>query len=352
MHKPNRTMASPIVIAVLLPALIWACGGSTEPGAPAEPVTIVVPGFPPMPETPDNPLTREGIELGRRLFFDPILSGDGSQACGSCHAQEFAFTDHGRRFSMGIDNIVGTRSAPPLINKAWSVDLAWDGRIDDLEAMVTGSVPNPTGTHLAWEEAERRLQQHPDYPGLFKAAFGTDKVTAGNTVNAVSQFVRTLVSGNSRYDRWKRGLLELGQSELRGMTLFFTERGDCFHCHPDGFFTDQLYHNTGLDPSFEDAGRGGVTGHGFDRGKFMSPTLRNVAFTAPYMHDGRFATLEEVVKHYNNGGVGSPNVDPLIRVCTGLGLDPQDVLDIVAFLHALSDSSFVANPDLASPFPD
>ena len=349
-RNPSRATGPALIIA-LLPGLFWACGGSTEPGTPPEPVTIVVPGFPPMPETPDNPLTRQGIELGRRLFYDPILSGDHTQSCGSCHAPEFAFTDHGKRVSVGIDDIEGTRSTPAIINAAWSVDLFWDGRAEDLEEQAMGPVPNPIEMHLEWEEAERRLQAHAEYPAMFQAAFGTDKATAGLTVKAIAQFERTLVSGNSRYDRWKRGLLELGSSELRGMTLFFTERGDCFHCHPDGFFTDQLYHNTGLDASFEDIGREEVTGHAFDRGKFKSPTLRNIAFTAPYMHDGRFDTLEDAVKHYNNGGVGSPNVDPLIRVGTGLGLDPQDVLDIVAFLHALSDSSFITNPDFASPFP-
>lgn len=333
------------------------CGDPATPppggGALPDTFAIVVPGFPPMPLPPDNPLSRPGVALGRRLFHDPILSGDGTLACAGCHGQAFAFSDHGRRFSLGIDGIAGDRNAPAIVNAAWNTDNFWDGRARTLEDQALGPVPNPIEMHLEWTEAVARLRAHPEYPLLFRQVFGTNEITSDRVVKAIAQFERTLISNDSKYDRVLRGLAVFTSSEARGYILFQNERGDCFHCHvvASNLFTDQDHHNNGLDSLPPDTGRAAVTGRTSDFGKFRTPTLRNIAATAPYMHDGRFDTLEQVLDHYDSGGFGSASVDPLIRVGVGLGLTARDKQDIIAFLHTLTDSTFLANPDFGPPPP-
>jgi cytochrome c peroxidase len=312
-------------------------------------------GYPPMPVPADNPTTVQGVALGRRLFYDPILSGDSTQSCASCHAQVFGFSDNGRRFSLGIDGIAGTRNAPALVNVGWNETLFWDGRAADLEAQALEPVPNPIEMHQEWSRAAAKLQRHADYPELFRDAFGTRQVTAERVVKAIAQFERTLVSGDSHYDRFLLTGQGLTAAELRGYTLFFSERGECFHCHVDRTFADQQFQNNGLDASFADPGRAAVTGNPDDRGKFKTPTLRNVVFSAPYMHDGRFATLEEVIDFYDSGGEGTETVNPFIlnlrrNHAEGHGLTAQDKQDLLAFVKTLTDSAFVTNPSYRSPF--
>ena len=298
----------------------------------------------------DNPSTVQGVALGRRLFHDPVLSRDGTQSCASCHKPEFAFADTGRRFSLGVEGMEGTRNTPTLANVAWNLLHFWDGRAGSLEDQAVGPVANPIEMAESWDNVVAKLQHHPDYPDLFCEVFGTDEISQTRVVQAIAQFERTMVSNNSRYDRWLRGTLELTPAEQRGLILFEDERGDCFHCHtPPHLFTDLLFHNNGLDADPPDPGLSATTGRTTDRGKFKTPTLRNVALTAPYMHDGRFETLEEVLDHYISGGVHSPNLDPLIRVGVGLPLDEQQKQDIIAFLHALTDTTFVNNPDFRAP---
>lgn len=338
-----------LAAGLVLAALEGGCGDSTAPRGGPTPVTIEVPGFPPLPNPAGNPLTEEGIALGRTLFFDPILSGDGTQSCATCHEPAFAFTDRGRRFSAGIDGSVGTRNAPGVSNAAWMEGMFWDGRAASLEDQAREPVPNPIEMKLPWPEAVERLERHAEYPGLFRAAFGDVPITETLAVRAIAQFERTLISADAKYDRVRRGEASFTEAEDRGFRLFFGEEGDCFHCHGHPFFTDHLFHNTGLDSVFTDVGLERTTGNPFDRGKFKTPTLRNVAVTAPYMHDGRFATLEESVRHYDRGGFYSPTVDPLMRIGQGLGLSERDVDDLVAFLHTLTDSAFLADPRIADP---
>jgi len=342
-----------IVTAILfLPLGLGGCGGSdtgTQPKGPT-PVAIEVPeGWPPFPVDDTNPLTVEGIALGRRLFYDRSLSGDYTQSCGDCHAPGFAFTDHGRAVSEGIDHIEGTRSAPAVINMAWAPALFWDGRVPSLEDQALQPVPNPIEMHLDWDAAEQRIRNDAAYLPLFQAAFGTDAVNRNLIVMAIAQFEGTLISFNSRYDRWHRREIQFTDQEQRGFQVFFTEKGDCFHCHALPFYTDFGFHNTGLDSVFTDVGLEETTGKSIDRGKFKTPTLRNIEYTAPYMHDGRFATLEDAVNHYRDGGVFTPTVDPLMRVRTGLPLTDQDVEDLVAFLKTLSEPEFLVNPDFQDP---
>ena len=341
-------------ILLFVAGLAAGCGGDSsgpEPGpSPPERFVPDVEGLRPFPEFPDNPLTREGVALGRRLFHDPILSGDRTQSCASCHDQAHGFADP-RRFSVGIDGSVGTRNAPPLVNLAWQEEFFWDGRAPGLENQAREPVPNPIEMALPWEEAIARLRTHPEYPRAFERAFGTIEITQDRVVKAIAQFERTLISNRSRYDLHLREGLALSDAETRGERIFFDESGECFHCHGTIFFTDEAYHDNGLDLVPADPGRQAVTGLESDRGRFKTPTLRNVEYTAPYMHDGRFTTLEEVMEHYSTGVQQSPNLDPVLGVHgpPGLALSDQDKADLVAFLKALSDPEFLANPEHGLP---
>ena len=313
-------------------------------------------GFPTFPETEDNPLTEEGIKLGRMLFYDPILSGDSTQSCASCHNQEFAFTDHGNKLSEGIDGIEGDRTSMPIINMAWGDRFFWDGRVETLEEQVRDPILNPVEMHLpSMDIAVERLERHDEYPELIFEAFGDEKVKEEHILKSVAQFMRIMISADSPFDRYLRGEQELSDAAQRGHQLFNAEigqGGDCFHCHGTALFTDNQFRNNALDSVFPDPGLGGISGRDEDMGKFKTPTLRNVAVSAPYMHDGRFETLEEVMEHYNSGGVESHTVDPFMKGTGqgGLNLTEQEKNDIIAFLESLTDSTFLNNEAFSNPF--
>jgi cytochrome c peroxidase len=304
----------------------------------------------------DNPQTVEGIALGKRLFFDPILSGDQTQACAACHSPVNAFSDSAR-FSEGIDGSLGTRNSMPLFNLAWNYNekFFWDGRVFSLEHQALEPVTNPIEMQNTWEIATSRLQSHPEYPVLFQRAFGTTDISAELVTKAIAQFERTLISANSKFDRHLLGLATLTPQELNGFNVFMDEaRGDCFHCHgnPNNpLWTDNIFHNNGLDATFTDLGLGEVTGDPADNGKFKSPSLRNLAFTSPYMHDGRFSTIDDVINHYSEGLQNSATIDPLMKKVDegGVQLSAQDKADLKAFLLSLSDPSFINNPDFRNP---
>lgn len=318
------------------------------------PYLLSVPdGFPQPILSIQNPLTKEGVALGRKLFYDPILSLDNSINCASCHNPSWAFSDT-NRFSKGVNNQLGLRNAQALINLAFQPHFFWDGRATSLEEQILDPVPNPIEMHLPWKVAVQRLNEHKEYRLLFQKAFNQLNVDSQMVTKALAQFVRTLISGsNSKFDRYLRGEINLTVSELNGFNIFNTEKGDCFHCHPaqgGRLFTDRDFHNNALDFESSDRGRELVTGNISDRGKFLTPTLRNIAFTAPYMHDGRFKTLEQVVEHYNSGGIPSPYADPLMKYQgVGLGLTNQEKTDLINFLKTLSDSSFISNPEFLKP---
>ena len=304
----------------------------------------------------DNPQTVEGIALGKRLFYDRILSADNSQACASCHAPQNAFTDSAQ-FSVGIDGSIGTRNSMPLFNLAWNYDerFFWDGRVFSLEHQALEPVTDPIEMANTWETVIQRLSDHPEYPQLFRAAFGDVPITKELTTKALAQFERILISSNSKFDRYLMGIAELTPQEQNGFDVFMDEeRGDCFHCHgnPNNpLWTDNLFHNNGLDAVFTDNGLGDFTGDPADNGKFKSPSLRNLAYTAPYMHDGRFDTLDEVIDHYSEGLQYSPTIDPLMKKVDegGVQLSDQDKADLEAFLLSLSDPSFLNNPAFINP---
>jgi cytochrome c peroxidase len=339
--------------------VITSCNKSNEdPEPPSEtwnptPYALEIPaGFPNMEIPVDNPMTVEGIELGRKLFYDPILSGDNTQSCASCHNQAFAFTDNERTFSIGIDGIEGTRNSMAVINTGWMPTLFWDGRSVGVEDQALEPVPNPIEMHQSWPDAVQKLKSHQDYPDLFFNAFGTRDIDSMHVVKAIAQFERTLISSNSKWDRYLRGEVQLSQAETKGFEIFFTEKGDCFHCHSTILFTDNIFHNNGLDSIFTDKGLYEVTGNENDIGKFKTPTLRNLRFTKPYMHDGRFKDLGQVVDFYSEGLRWSPTIDPLMKKVNqgGVLLTEEDKFNLVAFLLTLTDTTFVNNPDYSNPF--
>ena len=298
----------------------------------------------------DNPLTEEGIDLGRQLFFDPILSGDGTQSCASCHKPQFAFSDN-RPTSPGIEGVFGARNTMPLFNLAWNYSerFAWDGKELSLERQVLEPVENPEEMNSDWDEVIARLNSHSQYPALFARAFPDEPITKELVAKAIAQFERTLISANSKFDHYLMGEATLTPNELNGLNVFMDEgRGDCFHCHgsPNNpLWTNNDFHNNGLDAQFSDLGLGAVTGDPDDNGKFRSPSMRNLAFTAPYMHDGRFATLDEVIDFYSEGLQNSPTIDPLMKKIDqgGVQLNDQDKADLKAFLLTLSDPAFIQN---------
>jgi cytochrome c peroxidase len=355
-------MKKHIILVILGVALfVFACKKDkdddviTDTPYQTTPYSIETPqGFPAMNIPSDNPLTVEGVALGRKLFYDKILSGNNMQSCASCHNQALSFTDNGTQFSTGITGAIGTRNAQPLINLGFNLHYFWDGRASSLEQQILEPVSNPIEMHLSWTEAAAKLNANSTYVDEFKKAFDISTIDSSYVVKAIAQFVRTMISYNSRLDKRLRNEISLTSSELNGYVIYVTERGDCFHCHnidAGRLMTDNLFHNNGLDSVFTDLGRGAITGNAFDNGKFLTPTLRNIALTAPYMHDGRFQTLEEVVEHYNSGGKASATVDPLMKhVGTGLNLNTQEKADLVAFLKTMTDSSFINDERFKSPF--
>lgn len=338
---------------------------STESYPAPTPYQLTIPAlFPTPPGSPvDNPLTQEGAELGRHLFYEKALSLDNTMSCGSCHQQSKAFTD-GRARAVGVNGAQHARSAMPLQNLLWEPKLTWDGASTSLELQARTPIENAVELHQPLAVGVTRLQKITKYPSLFGKAFGSTEITEERVLKALAQFERTLISGNSRYDRFRRNEVLLTDDEKKGAQLFSihpTGRlrgGNCGDCHSGSMQTDHNFRNNGLDATFMDSGLAGITGLPTDRGKFRVPSLRNIALTAPYMHDGRFATLEEVMNHYNEHIVlNSPNIDPLILNTTNdprqqsnqLELTPQEKTLIIKFLHTLTDSTFIQNPSFSEP---
>lgn len=367
--RRNSTLRS-LAAAVATAVVLIGCKPDPElPAGPdvnpqATPYSLVIPPFfPPMDIPSDNPLTVEGIELGRHLFWEGQLSLDGSISCGSCHLPEHGFSDP-NTVSLGVNGTPGTRQSMALMNLGWARDFFWDGRAATLEEQLLEPVPNPIEMNLPWPEALERLRNNDLYPPMYQAAFGTTEITVDRTVKALAQFLRTMISKDAKFDKWRRGEYTMTEEEFRGYELFLREGGDpdivqggefgadCFHCHGEAGlqFSNYLPANNGLDSEFTDLGVGAITGNPLDNGKFKTPSLRNVELTAPYMHDGRFATLEEVIDHYNSGGHPSTTISPFMKYTDGgLMLTPQSKADLVAFLKSLTDTEFTANPAFGNP---
>jgi cytochrome c peroxidase len=309
----------------------------------------------------DNPLTEEGIALGRRLFYDPKLSGNNKQSCSSCHIQKYAFTNGpGFSLSIGADGVSKThRNAPAAFNLLWAKTFTWDGAQPGLEEQLIGPITNPAEMNQDINLLANELQADPNYPYLFKKAFGSDSITIARIQKALAQFERTIVSGNSKWDKFARheiGVSGLTTDEFQGMQLFGDQKkGDCTHCHSlGGTFTNFDFKHNGLDTAIigttVDVGRFKITNIGFDSMRFKTPTLRNIELTSPYMHDGRFTTLQEVIDFYDHGYHYNRNLDVNMALLPKNRLSVLEKTQIIAFLKMLTDSSLTTNPKYSDPF--
>lgn len=318
-----------------------------EQPATDKPYNLVIPaGFPKPYLSDKNPLTEKGVQLGRMLYNDPILSTNGT-SCSSCHRSQNSFSKPIHKFNNGY-----TISVMPHINLAFKNIYNWEGSAPDLDLLPLGDF-EPEIFNSNETDLKAKLSAHPIYPSLLKDAFGIQNLNALSYMDlkiklsyAIVQYLRTMISANSKYDRYMAKKEDLTPMEKIGMQLFFTEKGDCFHCHGGPLFTDNGFHNNGVDSVFNDFNLGYnlVTKQASDIGKFHSPTLRNIELTAPYMHDGRFATLEDVVEFYNSGVHNTKTLDAIMfkrKNVNELNLSDIEKTALVQFLKTLTDTSFL-----------
>lgn len=333
-------------IFIIIIILLAGCEGPGEnaPGITSDPF-VNPQGFP-VPVIPeDNPITAGSVELGKKLFYDPILSADSSVACLNCHQQKFAFTDGGSSISKGINGGITLRNSPTLANLIYTDELLWDGTFwgkNALEQVVYRVFNLKNEFHSDSLVIASRLASNPTYNMMFQLNYGQNKKPGiWLASKAIASFLRTLVSCNSKYDRYLRGDGKaLNDMEKSGMDIFFSSKTKCSECHSGILFTDNQFHNTGLTTHYFDKGRYLVTDRNEDRGKFRTPTLRNIALTSPYMHNGELFTLKEVLDHYNTGGKPFINKDPRIAP---LELTAGEIAELQSFLEALTDEDFITN---------
>lgn len=331
------------ILVLLSLIFIIACNKKEETVTPTPDsfVGFVKPStFPdPLYKFSNNAVTKEGFELGKKLFYDGILSRDGSISCASCHQQSAAFAHFDHALSHGIDDLTGNRNSPSIQNMAWSKFFFWDGGVLDLDLFPFAPIQNPVEMDEEMPNVIRKLREHAQYPALFKKAFGTDSITSTELMFALSQFMTMLVSDNSRYDQYVKGNSSaLTSAEIDGMNIFMSK---CNSCHTAPLFTDESFHNNGI-ARFTDKGRNHVTLQDSDLYKFKTPTLRNIEKTMPYMHDGRFNTLEEVMAHYTSNISSAGTVDK--RLHGGITLTAAEQTKVIAFLRSLTDDEFLRNP--------
>ncbi|WP_439584326.1 cytochrome-c peroxidase [Dyadobacter bucti] len=317
-------------------------------------------GFPdPVYDLSKNPLTQEGVELGRFLFYDGILSRTNKVGCGTCHQQQAAFTHHGHDLSHGVDDKLGVRNSPAVQNMAWNTSFFWDGGVHDMDLVPIVPIENPVEMDEKVVNVLAKLRNTPnqsskipvDYPKMFTAAFGTDEINTERMMKALSQFMVTMVSATSKYDYYKLGDANaLNAQEKEGMSIF---QKNCSSCHQGELFTDYSFRNNGLTPvRINDLGRAAITGKEDDQYKFKVPSLRNVGLTAPYMHDGRYSTLQEVLDHYTEKVQNLKTLDPKLiqeNGKTGIALLPSEKIALIAFLRTLSDEQFIRDAKFGDP---
>jgi cytochrome c peroxidase len=297
----------------------------------------------------NNAVSKEGFELGRALFYEPRLSRNNTVSCGSCHLQSSAFTQHGHDVSHGVDDRLGTRNSQPIMNLAWSNTFFWDGGVFDLDLQPLVPITNPVEMDETMEHVLTKLRSMPKYTALFKAAFGTEEITTARFTKALSQFMLMCVSSNSKYDKVmrKEAGFSFTEEEQNGYAVF---KANCGSCHKEPLFTDDSFRNNGISVSvLNDEGRFGITLNPEDQYKFKVPSLRNLKYTAPYMHDGSFRNLNGVLNHYTSEVQQTPNLDPLLMKDgkIGIGLTSTEKTQLLAFLNTLNDEEFIKNPALA-----
>lgn len=346
MHFQRKTG---VLVMVVLTALAISCQKELPP------FTSTFPGFEQPTHFPEpayhfdtNPLTEAGFQLGRRLFYEPRLSRNNTISCGSCHIQASGFTHHGHDVSHGIDDRLGRRNAPPIMNLAWHKEFNHDGGVFDLDLQPLVPITTHEEMDESMENVITKLRNTKDYPGLFKATFGSPEITSNRLLKALSQFMVMCISADSKYDRVLRGQAEFSEQEAAGYLVF---QNNCATCHQEPLFTDLSYRNNGIGIGHnDDQGRYEVTLNASDKYKFKVSSLRNLKYTAPYMHDGRFYTLEAVLNKYTNTMVHVENIDSVFKKSDGrfgLELTQAEQRHLLYFLETLNDESFITNPLLA-----
>lgn len=326
--------------------LIFSCKKEPELNTPESNLSFEVPDHFPEPwyQFGKNKLSKEGIELGRKLFYDPLLSENGMISCGSCHHQEAGFSDPGVALSLGTQGKPGFRNSTAMANMAWMPSFMADGGINHLEVMPLAPLTDSLEMNEDLRHIMTKLNQHPEYPGLFEAIFGDDSITDQKLLWALAQFMSMMISSESKYDKVYQGLESFEASEARGYGLF---KSNCATCHQEPMLTDFSFRNNGLDSISEDPGRARITLREEDHGKFKIPGLRNIELTYPYMHDGRFSDLMEVIEHYNEGLANPANLDPVLKKPMNMSL--QDKQDLLAFLKTLTDYEYITKISLSDP---
>lgn len=343
--RTRAVLGGVFLLPVIISAVLSSC--HRDPEIPiettAEDVKFYIPqGFPqPNYDFSLNPVTLDGFKLGRKLFYDPRLSRDNTISCGSCHQQEFAFAHGEHQVSHGIDGLLGTRNAPGLWNLAWHQTFMWDGGITHIELQPLGPIANPVEMDESIANIIAKLNADSQYPSMFEAAFGNDTITTQRITQAITLFQGLMISSNSKYDQVMRGEAAFTSQEQYGLATF---RSKCASCHIEPLFTDALYHNNGLapEPTIMDAGRMRITNDPADSMKFKTPSLRNIALTGPYMHDGRFTTLSQCLNHYSGPMYPSSTLDP--QLTSGIPLSAQEKSDLLAFLATLTDFTLINDP--------
>ncbi|NJO04043.1 MAG: c-type cytochrome [Bacteroidia bacterium] len=298
----------------------------------------------------ENPVTPAGFALGRRLFYDPILSQDSTLSCASCHAPTKAFSNAPLALSVGVQQRLGMRNSPSLANLAFQRHYFWDGGVNHLDFSPLNAITQENEMNENLRNIIQKLNRHPRYPGWFAEAFGSDSIHTAPLLKALAQFTLCLISDQSPYDRWRQGDQKALSAEAQAGRQLFTQK--CATCHQGELFGGDGFANNGLDTQFSDEGRFRISLDSADRGKFRIPSLRNVALTPPYMHDGRLPSLEAVLEHYAQSVKDSPTLDARLTANgqPGIALSPEEKAKIIAFLNALSDESFTENPAWESPF--
>lgn len=326
-----------------------ACGEKeqTQPfSGPQLPSNFPAPAY----DLSQNPVTEAGFALGKKIFYDKILSRDSTIACADCHISYSAFSHPEHPTSHGIDNLFGRRNAPAVQNMLWKREFFWDGGVPNLDLVPLNAIQSPVEMDANPSVVLERLRQNAKYPAMFKAAFGTEEITTARFLQSLSQFMAMLVSANSRYDKYVRGENggDLNAEELAGLAIF---NAKCATCHATDLFTDQSFRNNGILDEFSyDRGRNEVSQLPEDIGKFKVPSLRNLSVTDPYMHNGKFKTLEKVLDHYASGVKDSPTLDPLLRQpngVLGIPLSADEKVKIIAFLKTLDDEDFLRDARFA-----
>lgn len=339
----NKTLKISLIFFVLI--FISSCQTS-EIKQPQKSLGLFYPDYVPKPVYgfEKNKLTHDGIQLGRMLFYDPVLSSDSTISCGSCHSQAHAFADHNMKLSIGVNNRMGLRNSPPIFNLAWHPNFMWDGGVNHIEIMPLAPLTN----HLEMDESISnillKLNRSQTYKTKFLKVFKKDSIDDQMMYYALTQFMGSITSFESKYDHVKQGKAAYSETENKGYTLF---KSHCNSCHQEPLFTDFSFRNNGLDSVFKDLGRALITLNHSDEGLFKVPSLRNVALTYPYMHDGRFRTLDEVINHYTSGIKHSKTLDASFE--NPIQLNQTEKQDIIAFLRTLNDYQLLNQSNISEP---